>query len=207
YLVAKRPEHRGALLTTFGVFGLITATIGGALVALVLLGIPAARPDLITPAGVGAIVLGVYGAGLCDTFYGYLLGASRFGAVPLFALGSWLYVAALAIVTIAGDLDVTTAAFLWSGTQLLNAAMLLAACLRVARPRRPAAALMGEALRFGVRAWPGSLATFVNYRVDQWILVAIKGVAELGIYAVAVNVSEVLLYIPSAAATALTPTL
>lgn len=66
---------------------------------------------------------------------------------------------------------------------------------------------MGEALRFGIRAWPGSLASFANYRIDQWILVAIKGVATLGIYAVAVNVSEILLYIPSAASTALTPTL
>ena len=51
----------------------------------------------------------------------------------------------------------------------------------------------------------GSLARFLNFRTDQILMGFIATEAALGLYAVAVNVSEVLLYLPSSAATALLP--
>ena len=51
----------------------------------------------------------------------------------------------------------------------------------------------------------GSLARFLNFRTDQILMGFIATEAALGFYAVAVNVSEVLLYLPSSAATALLP--
>ena len=51
----------------------------------------------------------------------------------------------------------------------------------------------------------GSLARFLNFRTDQILMGFLTTEAALGFYAVAVNVSEVLLYLPSSAATALLP--
>ena len=53
--------------------------------------------------------------------------------------------------------------------------------------------------------WIGSLARFLNFRLDQVLMGFIATEAALGTYAVAVNASEVLLYLPSATAVALMP--
>ena len=50
---------------------------------------------------------------------------------------------------------------------------------------------------FGVRAWVGGLSHFLNARTDQILTALLAGEATLGIYAVAVNASEVLFYLPS----------
>jgi O-antigen/teichoic acid export membrane protein len=71
--------------------------------------------------------------------------------------------------------------------------------------RRPGLPLLGDSLRFGLRAWIGSVADDLNFRVDQVIVALIASEAALGIYAVSVNAFEVLLYLPGAAATALLP--
>ena len=65
--------------------------------------------------------------------------------------------------------------------------------------------LLVEEIGFGLRLWVGSLARFLNFRTDQILMGFLTTEAALGFYAVAVNVSEVLLYLPSSAATALLP--
>jgi O-antigen/teichoic acid export membrane protein len=60
-------------------------------------------------------------------------------------------------------------------------------------------------VRFGIRAWVGSLSRFLNFRADQILMGFLASEAALGIYAVAVNASEILLYLPSVTATALLP--
>jgi O-antigen/teichoic acid export membrane protein len=70
---------------------------------------------------------------------------------------------------------------------------------------RPDAGLMAETIRYGARAWLGGLAHLLNARVDQLLLGLLATQAALGAYAVAVNASEVLFYLPSAVATALLP--
>jgi O-antigen/teichoic acid export membrane protein len=56
-----------------------------------------------------------------------------------------------------------------------------------------------------LRAWVGTLADDLNFRVDQIIVALIASETALGIYAVAVNAYEILLYLPGGAATALLP--
>jgi O-antigen/teichoic acid export membrane protein len=51
----------------------------------------------------------------------------------------------------------------------------------------------------------GSLSTLLNFRFDQVIMGAISTNAALGIYAVAVNASEVELYVPQAVSSSLIP--
>jgi O-antigen/teichoic acid export membrane protein len=66
-------------------------------------------------------------------------------------------------------------------------------------------ALLRESWRFGVRAWIGGLSHFLNARTDQILTALLASEATLGIYAVAVNASEILFYLPGAVAAALLP--
>jgi O-antigen/teichoic acid export membrane protein len=60
-------------------------------------------------------------------------------------------------------------------------------------------------LRFGARAWPGTLAVVASRRLDFLLLSWFAAPADLGRYAVATQIAEVLLYFPSAAAMVLLP--
>jgi O-antigen/teichoic acid export membrane protein len=70
---------------------------------------------------------------------------------------------------------------------------------------RPQGVLLLDSFRFGVRAWLGSLSDMLNDRLDQILVALIASQAVLGVYAVAVNGAEILLYLPGAAATAVLP--
>jgi O-antigen/teichoic acid export membrane protein len=94
---------------------------------------------------------------------------------------------------------------LWAGAQLAGAALILRACVREAGLGRVAGPLLREALSFGGRAWIGSLAAFLTFRADQMLMGLIASEATLGLYVVAVNSSEVLLYLPAAVAASLVP--
>ena len=63
----------------------------------------------------------------------------------------------------------------------------------------------GRALSLGVRGQFGNLATFLNYRLDVFVVNYFLGPAQVGLYAIGVLVSESLWQIPHAAATALFP--
>jgi O-antigen/teichoic acid export membrane protein len=63
---------------------------------------------------------------------------------------------------------------------------------------RPPPGMSRELVAFGARAHPGALMTLGNYRFDQWILGAIGGARELGIYSVAVAWAETLFFLPTA---------
>ena len=56
-----------------------------------------------------------------------------------------------------------------------------------------------------MRAWIGTLADSLGFRIDQILLVIIASETALGFYVVAVNLSEILLYFPGAVSTALLP--
>ena len=70
---------------------------------------------------------------------------------------------------------------------------------------RPSFGLLRETISFGVRAWLGTLADSLGFRIDQILLALIASEAALGFYVVAVNLSEILLYFPGAVSTALLP--
>jgi O-antigen/teichoic acid export membrane protein len=72
---------------------------------------------------------------------------------------------------------------------------------------RPDAALARRMVGFGVRAHAGRVMLLGNYRLDQWILGAIAGSRELGLYSVAVAWSEGLFFLPNAIASVQRPDL
>jgi O-antigen/teichoic acid export membrane protein len=57
---------------------------------------------------------------------------------------------------------------------------------------------MRRTLAFGLKTHVGRVMLLGNYRLDQWLLGAMRGARELGLYSVAVAWAEALLYLPTA---------
>jgi O-antigen/teichoic acid export membrane protein len=66
---------------------------------------------------------------------------------------------------------------------------------------RPSIPLLAEELRFGVRSLPGTLAERLQFRSDAFLVNAILGVRETGIYSVTSGLAEALWYVPNALGT------
>jgi O-antigen/teichoic acid export membrane protein len=182
------------------------ALVGGALICAVLLGIPGVRPAGIRRLELAGIVAGGLVGSIGLAAAAYLQGTSRFGMYSrVLGAGPWMYALLLAVFWVTGGETVARAVSAWVLAQGVAAVVLCATAARGIGFGRPDRRLMGESIRFGVRAWLGGLARLLNARVDQVLLGIIATQAVLGTYAVAVNASEVLFYLPSAVATALLP--
>ena len=202
---AKAPERRGALLSNVVLFMLASSLLaaGLACAALLVLGgepVGVGRPEL------ALLAAGTLASALVEAGAAFLLGCGRIRRLAyITATASWVYPLLLAAVWLIGGLTVAGAALAWLATEALRAGRLLrhsADGLDVVGPRL---GLLIEEVRFGIRAWVGSFARFLNFRIDQILMGLLTTEAALGIYAVAVNASEVLLYLPAATATALLP--
>jgi len=203
---ARRSERRGVLLSNLVLFMLASSLLcaGLACGALELLGEG-------RPAGVGQLELVILMAGtlvsaLVEAGAAFLLGCGRLRRLALItATASWVYPLLLALIWVSAGLTVTRAALAWVSTEALRALVLLKQSANGVPFFRPKVDLLLDSIRFGIRVWVGSFARFLNFRVDQILMGLLASEAALGIYAVAVNASEVLLYLPAATATALLP--
>lgn len=203
---ARRPEARGALLTN-----VVVVMLGGAaLAAAITCGALVALGDR-GPSGLGAPELAVLAcatlvSALSEAGYFFLLGCHRLRQVALItATASWIYPLFLVVLWSTVGLTVLGAALAWAAAESLRALAYLFRSSRGLTLARVDTGLLAEGLRFGSRAWVGSLARFLNFRTDQILMGFLASEAALGVYAVAVNASEVLLYLPAATATALLP--
>jgi O-antigen/teichoic acid export membrane protein len=116
-----------------------------------------------------------------------------------------MYAAVIATIWAAFGLTAARAAFAWGAVHAVRGLLLFSASVRDVGIRLPGLALLRDCLRFGLRAWIGTVADDLNFRVDQIIVALLASETALGVYAVSVNAFEVLLYLPGAAATALFP--
>jgi O-antigen/teichoic acid export membrane protein len=203
---ARRPDRRPALLSNLVVFMLGSAAIAALLACAALIAAGGERP-----AGVGApelaiLAVATVASALSEGAAGFLLGCSRLRGLALItATVSWIYPALLATIALVGELTVKRAALAWLAGESWRAYLLLRRSSEGVAPSRPDLALLRSAVGFGLRAWIGTLSRFLNFRVDQILMGFLASEAALGIYAVAVNASEALLYLPAATAAALVP--
>ncbi len=120
-------------------------------------------------------------------------------AIPVAALLSFSAAAAL------GRGSLTLAVLSWTAGHVFGFSFSVAAAIKtfgIAAAMSPAPrALLG----YGLPAHAGNVADVATFRVDSLILGALVGARELGMYAVAVNVAEMLLYLPTAIASVLLP--
>ena len=153
--------------------------------------------------GLGVLVTNAAEAGRC-----FLLGCSEFRDQALvLAAWPWTYAGFLLGVALTHGLNVTAALGCWAVSSGGAAATLFIIAIRKYRLGRLDRGLLRAALQFGVRAWALSAARFMNFRADQFLMGFLATEAALGTYAVAVNASEALLYLPFALGAALVPVL
>jgi len=205
--VARRPETRSALLTNAVVFMLGSGLVAAAAACGVLIMLGDARPAGVGEAELAVLACAIVATAVADAGYSFLLGANRLGSVAVVtATASWVYPLLLVILWSTVGLTVVRAALAWTAAEALRALAYLVLSARGLVLRRLDPRLLVDAAGFGSRAWVGSLARFLNFRTDQILMGFLASEAALGIYAVAVNASEALLYLPAAMATALLPT-
>ncbi len=203
---AQRPEIRAPLLSNLMLFTGTAAAAGSAIVC----GALAALSEHV-PEGIGATELALLGASAVATAVvnsgsSFLVGCTRFRQRALaIMIWPWLYALLVLAVWAGPGLTITLSMLAWAISQAAGAALVLSLCVRGIGFGRPSAPLLRESIAFGLRAWAGSLTQFLNFRLDQVIMGFIATEAALGFYAVAVNVSEVLLLLPGALATAIIP--
>lgn len=204
-LSARDPGRRPVLLANALAFflgsGFTAATL--AFLGLALSGIE--------PAGVGTpelviLWLGIVSCAAGEAGYSFLVGVERLRQLALITgCASWVYAGLVFVLWAGPGLTVGRAALAWTATEALRAVVLISLSSRGTILGLPSRRLLVEEIGFGLRLWVGSLARFLNFRTDQILMGFLATEAALGFYAVAVNVSEVLLYLPSSAATALLP--
>jgi O-antigen/teichoic acid export membrane protein len=202
---AAQPDRlRPAVLSTGLAFTLATATGLAAVVALALsvAGAPVSgigSPELVL------FCVGTVALALLEVVYAFFLGIGRFRLrAGLITVVPWCYALAVAGDSLVGGISPRSAVADWAAAHLVGSAVVVSIALGVGGRSRPQLALLRESFSFGMRAWTGSLSLFLNFRLDQIMMGFLATDAALGIYAVAVNGGEVILYLPAAIATAAT---
>ena len=106
-----------------------------------------------------------------------------------------------AILAAAGALSVTSAFAAWLTGQAVATALLVwyVGC-RLGGFGRPSATVGRRTALFGIKTHAGRVMLVGNNRLDQWILGAMAGPRELGLYSIAVAWVATLFYLPSALA-------
>ena len=172
----------------------------------VLILAPGLRPAHVGSVALLALCMGILGGDMTAVGMGILWGTKRFGTYAAsFITTGWTYAFAMLFAFHFWGLTPASACLIWGLSRLLDACSLLACSLYRTRLGRPDRALLRQSLRFGIRSAAGELATSTNARADQSIMGAISPEHELGLYAVAVNAGEVLLYLPNAVGSAIVP--
>lgn len=203
---AQRPEERAPLLANLVALVVVACGAASASVALLLLAFPDVRPESLSERELALLVPATIGIGLVEASYYFLAGCGLFGRQAFVtAAVPWVYAAALGVVAAGPGLTIFRAVLAWTLATVGWAAFLLVAAGAAAGLSRPSLALFRQSIAFGLRAWVGNLALFLSARLDQIVVGLIASEAVLGIYAIAVNVAEVALYLPAAAAMAFLP--
>jgi O-antigen/teichoic acid export membrane protein len=201
---ARRVERRAPLLTNLVLLGMATSAVAVAALAGVtaFTGTPSeVHGRLPVVVALAILVWTLVGGG-----YSFLLGLGRLREqTAIVVLMPWVYSLALLVVWRADGLTPVRAVALWTGAHAVEALLFLVVGYRAAGFARPEGRLLLESIRFGARAWLGSLARLLNFRVDQILMGLIATSPALGVYAVAVNAADVLLYVPFAVGAALVP--
>jgi O-antigen/teichoic acid export membrane protein len=209
FYCGARRDLRPAIVSSAIFSGAVTGIVGAAIGWLILSKFPH-----LTPSGIPLLILVVsLGttplASIQRLFNATLVGSGRIAAANVIVLGmpATAVVAFLALGTIFGR-TATTAVAAWAISRALGslASIALGGHMIGFGDRASIREAMRLALRYGLRAYPGSIAAQPVRRLDTFVLAAVAPSAQLGFYAAAVNMSEVGMYLPNAVASVLLPT-
>jgi enterobacterial common antigen flippase len=136
-----------------------------------------------------------------------LEGTKRFGwagAARMIFFG--VQAVGFAMLWFAGHLTVATASFTMIAAQTTAMLLALAAVIHQLRPGwEPSWSEFKTSMNYGARDYPGGLADFTTLRLDQLMLGAMASNVAIGLYVIAVRLSETTTLAASALAEALMP--
>lgn len=198
-LAGREPAHRRALATN----SVILSSLIGLVLAGVLIPLTSAYPALAgnTATGLRWLAVAAIPVIILKTTLKFLLQADfRFAmSNAIWVMPPLLTFLANVVLALTGHLSVAASFTSWVAAHIL-ATMLLVGYIasRSTGFGRPDVAVARRTLHFGGRSHVGRVMMVGNYRLDQWLVGAIAGNRELGLYSVAVSVAEVLFYLPTA---------
>jgi O-antigen/teichoic acid export membrane protein len=195
----SEPRTRPALATNAL---LLAALLGGAAAAIVA-GLIAAVPSIggdvdptmrwLAYAVIPWLVFQSYLGVLVLADYGFRAFNTTALLLPITNVSVNGLLAALGVLTPIGAFST------WVGAELLATGFLaFYVQSRLAGFGRPDVQLARRTLVFGLKAHIGRTLLLGNYRLDQWIVGAVAGARQLGLYSVAVAWAESLFYLPTA---------
>jgi O-antigen/teichoic acid export membrane protein len=138
---------------------------------------------------------------------GILNGAQRFGEYNLVLLTQYASTSLALLVAMAMFRGSTMAAVTSWTVSTIATAIVAAGCVaQLARLSiRFRAGTLRKLLRFGLISYFSSLSSFANYRLDVLIVNLFAGARQVGLYAVATGLAEMVWYLPNAAGIVLAP--
>jgi O-antigen/teichoic acid export membrane protein len=204
-MAAQRPQARAKLLSNLLAFS-FTASLAGVVIVVGGMYVLDLYPAGLEAEHLALLAAAIVAASLVDD--NFLIGCGRMReAAAISASGGWLCAIAVAAALAIGGLTVESAVIAWTAAHLAWAALLAVVGLRAVGASLPSVRLFVDSIHFGARAWGGSVSQFLNARADQLLVGIIATDVTLGVYVVAVNAAEILLFLPNAIATSLLPAL
>jgi O-antigen/teichoic acid export membrane protein len=119
------------------------------------------------------------------------------------AVGTFTFLVAVFVLDVAGALSSASVVSVWAMTSLVP--VILVARGRLVRPTRQAVGLAVRLVKFGSRVNVATVALVLTWRIDVIFVKAQRGLAELGLYAVAVGIGEIVVQLAISVRIALTP--
>lgn len=206
YWVAKEPECVSMLFSNAILFSLIVGLLALAAGELVIPHLVGQRsPDVMWL--VRFYLINIPAALLQFLMLGLLEGGRRFGWAGASRLITFaVQAAAYLALWLAGHLTVQTAAFSAMAGQFSAMCLALFAVWHEFHPRwEPGWKAWRNALHYGIRGYPGTVADFATLRMDQLLLGGLASSTAIGLYFVAVRLSEITAILASSVADAVMP--
>jgi O-antigen/teichoic acid export membrane protein len=204
------PTHRRALVGQSTVLGIVLGgIIALASIAFFVLHAPGSHALIHGPLWLYVLPLVVLPAALTSEYWGAILrGTNRIGLINAIDVGTKIISVALVIVLLGGfRLDVGGA--VWSDALVTVGGLVLMGWFlkRLDVWGKPSfdRALFRRTAAFALPAHCSTVMTYLNYRVDQFIIAMLLAPAELGYYVIAVGLAERLWMLTGAVAAPLLP--
>lgn len=206
FWAAKEPERISAL---FSNAVLMTLVLGFLMLGFAWLVIPLLighrSLEVLRLAQIYALIIPM--TLLTDLVRGLLEGARRFQWVAALRLVFFgVQAASYVVLWFSGRLTLSAAMYTMIGSAAMSLLVALIAILRELKPRwEPRLSDLKTTLRYGGREYPGVLTEFVNWRLDLMMLVGMASSTAIGLYSVAVRLSDITTVLASSVGDALMP--
>lgn len=206
YWIAKEPQRTSSLFSNAIIYTAIVGVIGVIVADLAVPYLVGERsPQVMTLLRIYQI--NILPALMMDLMLGMLEGTRRFGwAGASRTIFFVVQASGFALLWFAGHLTVTTGMVVMMSAQASAMGLALTAVLRQMRPGwKPSWSEFKRSFHYGVRDYPGGVADYTTLRLDQMMLGGMASNVSIGLYVIAVRLSEVTTLAANAIAAALMP--